>query len=209
LKALVINVGMGNLGSVRRALEECGAEVRLSTRPEELDWADRIILPGVGAFATGMSRLQEGGWVAPLRQALANPRVRLLGICLGMQLLADSGEEGGLTSGLGFIPGHVTRLKVQPPRERLPHVGWNAVHPARPHWLWEGIPHGTDFYFVHSYHLAPSQDETRLATTPYAGGFVSAVGTSNILGVQFHPEKSGRPGFQLLRNFLAFPSENA
>ncbi|MCX8157165.1 MAG: imidazole glycerol phosphate synthase subunit HisH [Verrucomicrobiae bacterium] len=209
MKALVINVGMGNLGSVRRALEECGAEVRVSSRPEDLAWADRIILPGVGAFATGMQRLHQAGWVSALRQALANPRVRLLGICLGMQLLAGSGEEGGLTPGLGCIPGHVSRLQVQETRERLPHVGWNEVHPTRPHWLWDGIPDGTDFYFVHSYHLLPAQAGDTLATTPYAGGFVSVVGHGNILGVQFHPEKSGRPGFQLLRNFLAFPADHA
>lgn len=202
-------MGMGNLGSVRQALEECGAEVRVSTRPEDLPWADRLILPGVGAFATGMKRLREGGWITPLNQALANPRVRLLGICLGMQLLADSGEEGGLTPGLGFLPGHVTRLNVQAATERLPHVGWNEVHPVRPHWLWEGIPDGTDFYFVHSYHLIPAQPGIALATTPYAGGFVSVIGKENILGVQFHPEKSSRPGFQLLRNFLAFPAADA
>ncbi len=200
---------MGNLGSVRRALEECGADVRVSSRPEDLPWADRIILPGVGAFATGMQRLQEGAWMPPLRQALENPRVRLLGICLGMQLLATRGEEGGLTPGMGWVAGHVTRLSCHAPQERLPHVGWNEVHPTRPHWLWQGIPDGTDFYFVHSYHLIPAQPDIALATTPYAGGFVSVIGKDNILGVQFHPEKSGRPGFQLLRNFLAFPAENA
>jgi len=200
---------MGNLGSVRRALEECGAEVRIAVRPDDLPWADRIILPGVGAFAAGMQRLHDAGWPSALREALTNPRVRLLGICLGMQLLAGSGEEGGLTPGLGWIPGHVTRLKITPPSERLPHVGWNEVHPARPHWLWQGIPAGTDFYFVHGYHLVPAQTDSVLATTPYAGGFASAVGRDNIVGVQFHPEKSGRPGFQLLRNFLALSSDYA
>lgn len=200
---------MSNLGSVRRALEECGAEVRVTARPEELDWADRIILPGVGAFAEGMQQLAAGGWVEPLRQALANRRVRLLGICLGMQLLATTGEEGGLTAGLDWIAGRVTRLTPRPPQERLPHIGWNEVHPTRPHGLWQGIPPGTDFYFVHSYHFLPAQPGDALATTPYAGGFVSVAGRNNLVGVQFHPEKSGRPGFQFLRNFLAFPAEHA
>lgn len=200
---------MGNLGSVRRALEECRAEVRVSTRPEELEWADRIILPGVGAFAKGMEHLEHGGWMAPLKEALTNPRVRLLGICLGMQLLAATGEEGGQTAGLGLLSGTVTRLQPTSPAERLPHVGWNEVCPTQSHWLFQNIPANTDFYFVHSYHFVPSSPDLTLAHTPYAGVFVSVVGRDNLCGVQFHPEKSGRPGLQLLRNFLAFPLNHA
>lgn len=202
MNVLVINYGMGNLGSVRRAFEECGANVLVSEDPADIAEAERIVLPGVGAFPDAMARLHSAGWTAPLRVALENPGVHLLGICLGMQLLADKGHEGSETLGLGFIPGEVTRF-VPPDGERVPHVGWNEVRPAQPSPLLVGIAPGTDFYFVHSYHFRAAQPETTLATTPYCGEFVSVVGTGNVTGVQFHPEKSSKPGFQLLRNFLA------
>lgn len=201
MNVLVINYGMGNLGSVRRAFEECGASVSVSEDPADLADAERIVLPGVGAFPDAMARLNAAGWPAQLRTALANPGVHLLGICLGMQLLADKGHEGGETPGLGLIHGEVTRF-VPPNGERVPHVGWNEVRPTRPGALLAGIPSGTDFYFVHSYHFRAAQPESVLATTPYCGEFTAVVGTGNVAGAQFHPEKSSRPGFQLLRNFL-------
>ena len=202
MNVLVINYGMGNLGSVRRAFEECGANVLVSEDPADLAEVERIVLPGVGAFPDAMARLHSAGWPTPLRAALENPGVHLLGICLGMQLLADKGHEGSETIGLGFIPGEVTRF-VPPDGERVPHVGWNEVRPTQPSALLNGIAPGTDFYFVHSYHFRASQSASALATTPYCGGFVSVVGAGNVTGVQFHPEKSSKPGFQLLRNFLA------
>jgi len=201
VNVLVINYGMGNLGSVRRAFEECGATVLVSENPADLADAERIVLPGVGAFPDAMARLNSVGWPGELRKALENPGVHLLGICLGMQLLADKGHEGGETTGLGLIGGEVTRF-IPAQDERVPHVGWNEVCPTMPSGLLAGIPAGTDFYFVHSYHFRAARPETVLATTPYCGGFAAVVHAGNVFGTQFHPEKSSRPGFQLLRNFL-------
>lgn len=203
MQVLVIDYGMGNLASVRRAFEECGATVLVSQDPADLASAERIVLPGVGAFPDGMGHLEAAGWPARLRTVLANPGVQLLGICLGMQLLADLGHEGRTTRGLGLIPGEVPRLEASGGDSRIPHVGWNEVHPARPDPLLAGIPAGTDFYFVHSYHFRPATAADVIATTPYCGGFAAVVGRGNVRGVQFHPEKSSRPGFQLIRNFLA------
>jgi glutamine amidotransferase len=126
----------------------------------------------------------------------------MLGICLGMQLLAQKGYEGGEQEGLGILPGEVRRLYQETPETRIPHVGWNEVHEVIPSTLFEAIPSGTDFYFVHSYHLIPSVQDVVVATTPYGKSFVSAVQVRNVFGVQFHPEKSSRPGFQIIRNFL-------
>jgi glutamine amidotransferase len=203
MNVLIIDYGMSNLGSVRRAFEECGARVSVSADPADLDWAERIVLPGVGAFADGMTHLHAAGWPEKLRQTLANPDVHLLGICLGMQLLATTGYENGATAGLGFIPGEVTRLTPGPTDERIPHVGWNEVHFTRPHPLTGGIKDGTDFYFVHSYHFRAADTAHALAHTPYCGGFASMISMGNIMGTQFHSEKSARPGFQLIRNFLS------
>jgi glutamine amidotransferase len=202
MKVVVVNYGMGNLGSVRRALEECGAEVRVSENAADLADADRIVLPGVGAFPDGMKNLRAAGWPVALEGALANPRVALLGICLGMQLLADKGHESGDTDGLGLIPGEVKRM-VAADEERIPHVGWNEVHVVRGGRLLAGIEDGTDFYFVHSYTLEAKREADVAGRTPYGGGFASVVQRGNVFGTQFHPEKSSRAGFQLLRNFLS------
>lgn len=202
MNVLVIDYGMGNLASVRRALEECGATVEIADDPARLEAADRIVLPGVGGFAEGMTNLRAAHWPERLRETLANPEVRLLGICLGMQLLAGEGCEGGATDGLGLIPGKVIRLEPAT-RERIPHVGWNEVVPVVENALLRDVPAATDFYFVHSYHFEPEDDSAVLATTPYCGGFVSVVGRGNVFGTQFHPEKSSAAGFRLIRNFLA------
>lgn len=204
MKVVIIDYGMGNLASVRRAFEECGADAELCDHPDRLADADRIVLPGVGAFGDGMANLRDRGWMPAIRQALENPRVAMLGICLGMQLLATRGYEGGETAGLDLIPGEVKRLEPKSREIRVPHVGWNEVRPGTAQPLFAGIPAGTDFYFVHSFHLIPTQENSTIARTPYCGEFTSAVGRNNVFGVQFHPEKSSRPGFRLLKNFLAF-----
>lgn len=198
---LVIDYGMGNLGSVRRAVEECGADVFVSADPDELKHADRIILPGVGAFPDAMARLNERGWPEALKNTLQNQNVTMLGICLGMQLLADKGTEGGEHQGLGLISGDVIRLQPES-GERVPHVGWNELNVVHPSSLVDGIPDGTDFYFVHSYHFSVANEADVIARSPYCGQVVSVVGSGNVFGAQFHPEKSGRPGFKMLQNFL-------
>lgn len=201
MSVLIIDYGMGNLASVRRALEECGASVFISNNPLEIKDAERLVLPGVGAFHDAMMRLQEKGWVSAIREAVLHDSIPLLGICLGMQLLAESGTEGGETSGLGLVPGRVIRLE---PRnsDRIPHVGWNEVNFSKSHSLFDGIQSGADFYFVHSYHFLPTDSACILATTPYCGEFVSVVGKGNAFGTQFHPEKSAKTGFRLIKNFL-------
>ena len=203
MSVVVIDYGMGNLGSVRRSLEECGARVIVSDRPDSLRQASHAVLPGVGAFARGMENLRAKEWLPALRDLVFDDGVPLLGVCLGMQLLADTGHEGGATKGLGLIHGEVRRLEAQSLDERVPHVGWNEVFPLIECPLFTAIPSGADFYFVHSYHFVPQEEGQFVAYVPYCGRTAAAVGVGNVWGVQFHPEKSSRAGIQLLRNFLA------
>ncbi len=198
---LVVDYGMGNLGSVRRALEECGANVLISDDPHDLKLASHILLPGVGAFCDGVNHLTQRGWPKALRQAVLEDGLPLLGICLGMQLLMAQGDEGGDANGLGFFEGRVVRM-TPTAGERIPHVGWNELHHVRPDPLTTGIPQGTDFYFVHSYAVEPTDPTTVIATTPYAGGVPALIGKGQVWGAQFHPEKSAKAGFRLLQNFL-------
>jgi len=202
MSVLIIDYGMSNLGSIKRAFEEIGAITEISSDPEKLKSATRIVLPGVGAFPDGMKNLRAMGLVSAIQKAVREEKIPLLGICLGMQLLADTGYEGEPSEGLGLIPGEVRRLIPNSPFIRIPHVGWNEVHRTGENSLFTDIPDGSDFYFVHSYHFVPKEPADILAMTPYCGGFASALIRNNIAGVQFHPEKSGRPGFQLLTNFL-------
>jgi glutamine amidotransferase len=193
---------MGNLDSVARALEECGADPVVTGSREELERAAAIVLPGVGTFARGMENLRALGLEPVLQEQVLERGVPTIGLCLGMQLLMSRGEESGETSGLGWIDGGVERL--QPiDGERVPHVGWNEVSPTQESALFEGIEPRADFYFVHSYHARPASDDDVLATTPYCGGFASVIGRGNVWGVQFHPEKSQKWGLRLLRNFVA------
>lgn len=201
MSTLVIDHGLCNLDSIVRALQECGATVGVAREPSLLPRAARVVLPGVGSFAAGMAVLRERGWVEALRDLVANRPRPLLGICLGMQMLAETGAEGGETEGLGLIPGRVDRIAAAP-GERLPHIGWNEVRPTRTSPLFAGIPSGTDFYFVHSYVMAGSGDAV-LAEASFGGGIAVAVNRGSVFGVQFHPEKSQRAGMRLLKNFLA------
>lgn len=203
-RVVIIEYGMGNVDSVKRAVEECGREATVSADRADILEASHLILPGVGAFAEGMRNLRARGLETLLTEQVRERTVPLLGICLGMQLFGTTGLEGGETAGLGWIPGEVRRLVPQTSDERIPHVGWNEVRQQSPHPLFENISDGKDFYFVHSYHLSCLDSSDVAATTPYCGGFVSAVARGSMFGVQFHPEKSQKAGFQLLKNFLAF-----
>ncbi len=204
MKVAVVNYGMGNLASVRRALEDVGAESYVAEHPAAVYEANRVVLPGVGAFAQGMRSLVDSGWFDALHVVVDLQRKPLLGICLGMQMLASSGEEGGPTRGLGFIPGRVARLDTLGCELRLPHVGWNEVCFKSNDEFLGRIPDGSDFYFVHSYALVPEQPECVLATTSYGCEVASVVRKENIFGCQFHPEKSSKAGRQLLRNFMSY-----
>jgi glutamine amidotransferase len=202
MSTLIIDYGMSNLGSIRRAVQECGAVAFVSDNPRDADASDHIILPGVGAFADGMRNLRGKGWIEALSCAVSKG-IPLLGICLGMQLLASRGYEEGDTEGLNFIPGKVKRLIPQNENERIPHVGWNELYKVKKEIKFlDGVPDGTDFYFVHSYHFVPESLDDVLAETHYGDGFVCAIERKNVFGTQFHPEKSGRMGFQILKNFL-------
>jgi imidazole glycerol-phosphate synthase subunit HisH len=202
-RAIIVDYGIGNVDSVARAVEECGARASISAREDDLAAATHLILPGVGAFGDGMRNLRERGLDTILREQVVVGGIPFLGICLGMQLMATRGLEHGVTEGLGWIDGEVRRLEPTREDTRIPHIGWSEVTPSRPSPLLDGATAGRDFYFVHSYHLACTDEKDVLARTGYCGGFVSAVGRDRVFGVQFHPEKSQRAGFAVLRNFLA------
>lgn len=202
MSVMVIDYGLGNLRSVKRAFEECGANVFISDAPKDMKNASHVVLPGVGAYYDGMKNLHEKHWVDQLHE-MAEKGMPIIGICLGMQLLASKGYEGGFeTLGLDLIGGEVRRLIPDIQDERIPHVGWNSIWIKHGHPLINNIQDGSDFYFVHSYHFNPHASSSVIATTDYCGQFVSIVYRNNIYGVQFHPEKSHKVGFQLIRNFL-------
>jgi imidazole glycerol-phosphate synthase subunit HisH len=198
----IVDYGMGNSASVAEAVRSCGGTPVITADPARLAAARALIIPGVGSFPFAMTRLHESGLAACLTDLALGRGMPVLGICLGMQLLAEFGTEGGTTAGLGWVPGRVLRLEPADRAERVPHVGWNVVRLAGDSPLLEGLPADGDFYFVHSYHLAPATDAVVLGRTDYAGGFCSIVGIGNIFGVQFHPEKSQKLGLRLIQNFL-------
>ncbi len=197
----VVDYGAGNLVSIDQALTTVGADVRVVRDGEAIRGADALVVPGVGAAAPAMARLERRDLVAPIRAWLAADRP-FLGICLGLQLLFDTSDEDGAAT-LGVLPGRTVRLEDAP---TLPHIGWNQVERTREHELFEGIADGADFYFVHSYAGEPAGGETSdevLASTEHGRRFVSAVARGPLLGVQFHPERSGADGLRLLTNFVS------
>jgi glutamine amidotransferase len=198
----IVDYGMCNLDSVARAVEECGGKPLISDRPSDLENASRIILPGVGAFPDAMRNLRQRGLDQVIVEQALQKRIPFLGICLGMQLLASCGSEFEETSGLGLIPGEVVRLQPWGDDRRIPHIGWNEVHFDQRCPLFKGISLGHDFYFVHSYHFCPRDAAHAVGRTPYGKGFVSVVQRELVFGTQFHPEKSQKTGFQVLKNFL-------
>src|SRR5574337_550377 len=193
MKIAIVDYGMGNLGSVSRVLAELGTQPVITDRPEKLVEAARIILPGVGSFADGMTRLAELDWIGEIRRHVIENGKPLLGICLGMQMLATRGTEGGDTAGLGLIPGEVVRLDTLGCNLRIPHVGWNSAALMTGLCdLFAGIPNGTDFYFVHSFTFLAEAGEDVLAYTDYGIPVVAAISRGHVFGTQFHPEKSSK-----------------
>jgi imidazole glycerol-phosphate synthase subunit HisH len=195
----VVDVGIGNIGSLKQALYRLGWDVEPVRQPGDFEGLSHVILPGVGAFRAGMEKLSGAELVGPLR-AFAATGKPLMGICVGMQLLADSGEEDGHTDGLGLVPGHVRRIEG-PTGLRLPHVGWNEAQQIARHPLLQGIRNDVDFYFVNSYRIALVNPGDALAETEYGERFPSIIGKANVVGAQFHPEKSQANGLRILENF--------
>jgi glutamine amidotransferase len=198
----IIDYGMGNLQSVRNALERVGCEVQITSELATLRSADALVLPGVGAFGEAMINLQQRKLVDPVRSLVLEEGKPLLGICLGMQLLADSSEERGTNRGLSLIPGHVKEIPVSG-RLRLPHIGWNGVSVRKRDPLFGDIEEQGAFYFVHSY-CFECEPEHIAGVTDYGSDVTAAVQKERIFGVQFHPERSQRKGLRLLRNFVDF-----
>lgn len=196
----IVDYGLGNLGSVANMLKRIGTEVRFVSNPDEVAASDRVLLPGVGSFDHGVHELQVRGLDVALRE-FASKGKPLLGICLGMQLLADSSEEG-VEGGLGLIAGRSRRFTPMP-KLRVPHMGWSAIHAARDSELLAEVPEDNRFYFVHSYHLVPQAKDAILAVSHYGEEFVSVVQKENVMGAQFHPEKSHDFGKRLLTSFAA------
>jgi glutamine amidotransferase len=206
----VIDYGSGNLRSAEKALaraateSDSGHEIVVTDKPEIAERAERIVLPGVGAFADCMNGLSSlPGMVDALREAVLVQGIPFLGICVGMQLLAQVGREFGDHPGLGWVEGDVVRMTPSDPALKIPHMGWNEFRFVRRHPLFEGIENGAHAYFVHSFVIRPQAGEV-LATAEYGGAFAAAVGRNNIAGTQFHPEKSQAVGLRLLSNFLGW-----
>jgi glutamine amidotransferase len=195
----IVDYGAGNLRSVRNALAYLGAEVVTAATPNQLAGAEKIVLPGVGAFGAGMNALRTAGFEEPLKAAVAEG-VPLIGICLGMQYLFESSDEMGLHRGLGLLPGRVTRFPTN--GLKVPHMGWNQLHIRRENPLLAGMESGSYAYFVHSYYVEADNPSDVLATTDYGIEYASVVAHGNIFGIQPHPEKSQSVGLQILRNFL-------
>jgi glutamine amidotransferase len=208
----IIDYGSGNLHSAAKAFERAAREegsrlaVKVTSKPEDLRQAERIVLPGVGAFADCRQGLVNiPGMIEALEEAVKARGKPFLGICVGLQLMAMRGLEHGQTPGLGWIEGEVRAIAPGDPSLKIPHMGWNTLELARKHALFEGIPTGNkglNAYFVHSYHLVPTGCETLVATTDYGGPITAFVAKDNMAGSQFHPEKSQKLGLALIANFL-------
>lgn len=199
---VVVDYGMGNLGSILNMFRKVGAEAVASADSEIIAGAERLVLPGVGAFDNGMRNLRERGLIEVLNRKATEGVTPILGVCLGMQLFARTSEEGEL-SGLGWIDADVRRFAFSESQARLkvPHMGWNTATSVYSHPLFAGLEANPRFYFVHSYYVACRSSGAVLTETRYGGVFTSSVASENILGVQFHPEKSHRFGMQLFRNY--------
>jgi glutamine amidotransferase len=195
----IVDYGMGNLRSVQKAFEKLGSEARIVSRGAEISGAEKLVLPGVGAFRDAIAELRRHDFVGPVLEHIDSGRP-FLGICLGLQLLFDVSYEDGEYEGLGVVPGKVVRFPEQPGL-KIPHMGWNQLsrRPGVP--LLEGIPEGAYFYFVHSYYVVPDEERVVAARTEHGVEFTSMIARENLFATQFHPEKSQRVGLQLLDNF--------
>lgn len=199
---LIIDYGMCNLGSIINMFKKIGVPAKASSEAKEIEAADKIILPGIGAFDTGMQHLKDLNLLETLNEKVLNQKVPVLGLCLGMQLLTERSEEGVLP-GLGWISGETVRFRFDAGHANLkvPHMGWNTVTICRENPLFRGLEQDARFYFDHAYYVVSHSQHDALAITSYGNDFVSSVHRDNLWGTQFHPEKSHRFGMKLLKNF--------
>lgn len=195
----IVDYQMGNLRSVQKGFERVGHDAVITCDPRQIAQAEKVVLPGVGAFKDAISELRHRDLVGPIRDAI-DANKPFLGICLGLQLLFDVSYEGGEFEGLGVVPGKVVRFDV-PSDYKVPHMGWNAANIRKPAPILEGIPEGTHFYFVHSYYVVPDDPQVVAIQTDYHQPFCAMVWRDNLFATQFHPEKSQTFGLQILRNF--------
>lgn len=201
-KITIVDYGMGNLNSVKRVLDRMKADAKVSSNPKDIEEADKIILPGVGHFGQAMSNLRELNLLDTLNEAVLIKKKPILGICLGMQLLANRSEEGD-AEGLGWFDAEVVKFKVSDKlKYKIPHMGWNQIFLKNQSSLMKNIPELSEFYFVHSYYVKVNEKPDLLNETEYDCRFASAIERENIFGVQYHPEKSHDTGAQLIKNFI-------
>ena len=204
MKIVIVNYGMGNLSSVSKKLKRIGAEVLISSDKSEIQNAQKLILPGVGHFTKAVENIKHSGLWDVLNDRVLKDKIPILGICLGMQLMAKYSEEGNC-EGFGWFDAEVVKFNIKDQlKNKVPHMGWNKVVANKSSILFDGISKSQEFYFVHSYHIKSNEPTDILATTDYEYPFVSALEKENIFGVQFHPEKSHDAGEKLLANFLKF-----
>lgn len=200
----IIDYGMGNLRSVQKGFEKVGHAATITSDPAAIEAADRVVLPGVGAFGDAMDELLRRELDAPVRRAIDSGKP-FLGICLGLQLLFEVGYEGGRHEGLGVLPGEVVRFDV-PAEYKVPHMGWNQLTIRQPAPLFKGVANGAHVYFVHSYYVVPRDPQVIAAETSYPSPFTSMIWRDNLFATQFHPEKSQADGLKMLRNFAELRS---
>ncbi len=193
----IVDYGMGNLRSVQKAFERVGYQASVTSDPEDIERASKLVLPGVGAFGDAVKNLKMAELIDPIKDSI-NRRVPFLGICLGLQLLFSESQEKGIHKGLNVLPGKVRLFAIS---QRVPQIGWNQIHIKRETPLLEGVPDGSFFYFVHSYYVDPQKSEDTVATTDYEIDYTSIAGRDNVFGIQFHPEKSQDMGLRILKNF--------
>ena len=199
---VIVDYGVGNLGSIINMLKKVGVKAVASSKPDVLQQAEKLILPGIGAFDAGMNKLNECGLVPLLNDLALEKKVPFLGLCLGLQLMTKKSEEGR-AQGLGWLDAETVRFKfgAEQTHLKVPHMGWNTIDVCRPHPLFTDLESHSRFYFVHSYYVQSHDPEAVLAETDYGFRFHSILGKGNIMGAQFHPEKSHKYGMRLLKNF--------
>jgi len=202
MKLSIINYGMGNLRSVENAFQALGCPAKIAHHPDDLRVAERIVLPGVGAFGDGMQNLRSGGWLEVLEEEVRSKGKPFLGLCLGMQLLATRGTEHGIYDGLNWVPGTVKKIDCDDPNIRIPHIGWNEVRCTRFDGLYAGLGDSQVYYFVHSYVLWPDDSTAVSGLCSHGIDFAASVEVGNIWATQYHPEKSQKAGLKVLQNFL-------